>query len=303
VLIEIGPGQSLSSVIRLHPEYQARGGDRLVVPTLRNEFDAQPDQAFLLTTLAKLWLNGIQIDWKQLYRDEQRSRLSLPTYPFQRKRYWIDIPAETAPKAIAAAAGRQADIADWFYRPSWKVTSLPAASSKARQTWLILCGETQLGAQLAELLKCKRQRVIVVEPAQQFAKVSAEFYRIRVDKPEDYDAVMKSLAEASMAPDRIVHLGSVTVDANLSFEAAQNSGFYSVIWLAQALGKNRWIRPIELDVVSNHLHQVRGSDAICPAKATLQAPCKVIPQEYANAICRSIDIELGSRRCGTRASG
>src|SRR5207244_1519153 len=73
VLIEVGAGQSLSSVIRLHPEYQGQGGERLVAPTLRNEFDAQPDQAFLLTSLAKLWLNGIHIDWKQLYHDEQRS--------------------------------------------------------------------------------------------------------------------------------------------------------------------------------------------------------------------------------------
>jgi acyl transferase domain-containing protein/acyl carrier protein len=291
VLIEVGPGQSLSSVIRLHPEYQGQGGERLVVPTLRNEFDAQPDQAFLLTALAKLWLNGISIDWKKLYCDEQRSRLSLPTYPFQRQRYWIDIPAEAEPsQTIAVPAGKQADIADWFYRPAWKDTSLPAAQSKTQSTWLILSGETGAGSQLAESLKRMQQRVVVAEPGHQFSSISEQLYQIRVDHAEDYDALLKRLTEASMMPDRIVHLGNVSSNAATTFDAAQTSGFYSLIWLAQAMGKNRWIHAVELHVVSNHLHKIGESDAICASKATLQGPCRVIPQEYANVVCRSIDI-------------
>jgi acyl transferase domain-containing protein/acyl carrier protein len=281
----------LSSVIRLHPEYQGQGGERLVMPTLRNEFDAQPDQAFLLTTLAKLWLNGVSIDWKQLYRDERRSRLSLPTYPFQRQRYWIDIPPEAEKsQTIAAPAGKQADIADWFYRPAWRDTSLPAAQSKAQQTWLILSGETSLGAELAESLRRKQQRVVVAEPGQQFSSISAELYQIRVDHVEDYDGLLKGLTAASIMPDRIVHLGNVTGTVETTFEAAQTSGFYSVIWLAQTMGKNRWTHPVELDVVSNHLHRLNESDALCASKATLQSPCRVIPQEYPNVVCRSIDV-------------
>jgi acyl carrier protein len=38
---------------------------------------------------ARLWLSGVPIEWSQLYEREQRRRLSLPTYPFERQRYWV----------------------------------------------------------------------------------------------------------------------------------------------------------------------------------------------------------------------
>ncbi len=43
----------------------------------------------LLTALAQLYLRGINVDWQEFDRDYPRQRLSLPTYPFQRQRYWF----------------------------------------------------------------------------------------------------------------------------------------------------------------------------------------------------------------------
>lgn len=40
--------------------------------------------------LMKLWVNGFKIDWKQLYTGSQPHRLSIPTYPFEKDRYWVD---------------------------------------------------------------------------------------------------------------------------------------------------------------------------------------------------------------------
>src|SRR5262249_47990049 len=42
-----------------------------------------------LTELARLWVAGLEIDWRPLYDAEQPARLSLPTYPFARERYWL----------------------------------------------------------------------------------------------------------------------------------------------------------------------------------------------------------------------
>jgi acyl carrier protein len=46
--------------------------------------------AYILNSLGHLWLAGVQIDWNGFYGSERRYRISLPTYPFERKRYWID---------------------------------------------------------------------------------------------------------------------------------------------------------------------------------------------------------------------
>jgi acyl carrier protein len=59
-----------------------------VLATLRHPHDQQSDVGFLLSSLGQLWLAGAQIDWPSLH-GARRRRLALPTYPFERRRYWI----------------------------------------------------------------------------------------------------------------------------------------------------------------------------------------------------------------------
>lgn len=88
IFLEVGPGQMLTS---LAEQYLAgRGvGDRVALASLPHSSDAQPDRAFILNTLGMLWLAGIEPDWNGVHRHESRSRIALPTYPFERQRYWL----------------------------------------------------------------------------------------------------------------------------------------------------------------------------------------------------------------------
>lgn len=90
VLLEVGPGRTLSSLARLHPAW---GAQHIALTTLRHPHASQSDVAFLLHTLGSLWLVGISLDWDSFYAQERRRRIPLPTYPFERQRYWIDPPA------------------------------------------------------------------------------------------------------------------------------------------------------------------------------------------------------------------
>jgi acyl transferase domain-containing protein len=87
VFLEIGPGQMLTS---LAEQYLAGRGlaDRVALASLPHASDAQPDRAFILSTLGNLWLAGIEPDWIGVHRHERRNRVLLPTYPFERQRYW-----------------------------------------------------------------------------------------------------------------------------------------------------------------------------------------------------------------------
>ncbi|TCP54571.1 amino acid adenylation domain-containing protein [Tumebacillus sp. BK434] len=85
VLLEIGPGQTLTSFAL---QLQSSPG-RIVLPTLRPAYEKRSDTSFLLSTIGQLWLAGVPINWKGMYLQEQRLRVALPTYPFERKRYWI----------------------------------------------------------------------------------------------------------------------------------------------------------------------------------------------------------------------
>jgi amino acid adenylation domain-containing protein len=98
VLLEAGPGQTLSSWALQHP---AAPAGALAIPSLRHSQDRQDDRAFLLGSLARLWLAGLRIDWTLIAAagGERRRRVPLPTYPFERQRYWIE-----AARTVSAAA-------------------------------------------------------------------------------------------------------------------------------------------------------------------------------------------------------
>jgi acyl transferase domain-containing protein len=83
MLLEVGPGQALSTFARQHP---ALAAEHLVCPSLGKTTDVFE----LLQTLGRLWQEGAQIDWSQFYAGQSRRRVKLPTYPFERRRYWVE---------------------------------------------------------------------------------------------------------------------------------------------------------------------------------------------------------------------
>jgi len=87
VFLEVGPGQMLTSLTEQYLAGKAMA-DRVSLASLPHASDAQPDRAFILSTLGNLWLAGIEPDWNGVHRHERRNRVPLPTYPFERQRYW-----------------------------------------------------------------------------------------------------------------------------------------------------------------------------------------------------------------------
>ena len=83
IFIEIGPKPTLLSMGRT-----AFGeNDALWLPSLRPN---RPDWQQIFSSLAQLFTHGIAVDWSAVHQAYQRKRLVIPTYPFQRQRYWLD---------------------------------------------------------------------------------------------------------------------------------------------------------------------------------------------------------------------
>jgi acyl transferase domain-containing protein len=81
ILLEVGPGQTLGSFVLQCIENNP-AVSQIILPSLRYSYDKKPDLAFLLKTLGRLWLAGVQIDWAGFYPHEHRHSIPLPTYLF-----------------------------------------------------------------------------------------------------------------------------------------------------------------------------------------------------------------------------
>jgi phthiocerol/phenolphthiocerol synthesis type-I polyketide synthase E len=104
VLLEVGPGTTLSSLAKLQKKTET---PYTSVNSLRHVQESRPDHDCMLTALGTLWMAGIAVDWERLHADEGRRRVQLPSYPFQRKRFWID--TERAIPARPAGFSKNAD--------------------------------------------------------------------------------------------------------------------------------------------------------------------------------------------------
>jgi glutamate-1-semialdehyde aminotransferase/malonyl CoA-acyl carrier protein transacylase len=98
VFIEAGPSTNLSNAARQHlPKEQ----HHLIINSLPHATEKQSAIACFYTAFGRLWLAGAAVSLASLHKNESRRRCGLPTYPFERKRFWIDPekPSETNPPA------------------------------------------------------------------------------------------------------------------------------------------------------------------------------------------------------------
>ncbi|GAA4468610.1 hypothetical protein GCM10023170_082790 [Phytohabitans houttuyneae] len=101
-MLEVGPDGVLSAMVA-----GAAPGDAVVVPLLRADTG---EELAATTALARLHVVGVDVDWAAAYAGTGARRIDLPTYPFQRSRYWPARPAGD----------------DGLFRPLWTPLATPA---------------------------------------------------------------------------------------------------------------------------------------------------------------------------------
>jgi acyl transferase domain-containing protein/acyl carrier protein len=246
VFLEVGPGATLGTLVKQHPSATA---DRVTVPTLREGADLDA----VLEAVGRLWIAGVEVDWPRFHGGERRLRVPLPTYPFERQRYWID-----PPKTLALPSGPVADVGDWLWVPAWKQVPRTGAPEPGR--WLVFLDEIGLGDRIVARLQEDGREVVTVRNGESF--------------------------DLHGGADFILHLWSLTRDEP-GFEEAQAAGLISLTQLAQSLSSEA-----RLLVVANGLHELVDSDPIHPGKGTLLGALKVIHQEAPKLEIGSVDIVL-----------
>ncbi|MDZ8064839.1 MAG: aminotransferase class III-fold pyridoxal phosphate-dependent enzyme [Nostoc sp. DedQUE08] len=89
LLLEVGPRITTTTLAR----QQAKDiKQQIAIPSLGDNAENEAEWTALLKAVGQLWLAGVSIDWSNFYQRETRQRIPLPTYPFERQRFWIDPP-------------------------------------------------------------------------------------------------------------------------------------------------------------------------------------------------------------------
>nr|CAF05649.1 TubD protein [Archangium disciforme] len=302
VLLEVGPGTTLTALARRHPTRPARTQEVASLPV-------QPDTAVpcIEEAVGELWQAGLELDWSALHA-APRHRAHLPPYPFERQRYWIEPEAAPQPRAqqptpaslVPPEQPSREALEDWFYVPTWE--QAPATSGGGQPLAgpvLAFMDSSGLAEQvLAALWPADSGALLTrVEPAGHYEQLSEHAFRLRPESEEDWDALFQALQSQGRLPRRILHAWALTAEpgpCTPDGEAVLEQGFFSLLRLARALGRHAPERPVQLEVLSSFVHAVGPREPLEPLKATLLGACAVLPLEYPHVQCRTIDVRPGS---------
>jgi len=293
VLMEVGPGQVLSGLAKR----RSRGTLHAVLPLLARTGMAMDDVCALHKGIGQLWLHGAQIDWAGYHRDALRRRVPLPTYPFERQRYWV----EAVPRSgrTATANGRSSRHEDWFHAPLWRLRGIKTRTNSSPlaevMTWIVMTDRHGMGEQLVEKLRNAGHSAIVVRQGNAFARIDRDEYALAADNERHYNELVSHIERDGLRIDHLVHLWALDLaseDAHTSFELfeeRQRTGYYSLMFAIKALVAQPQGGNAACYAITHDAFRVNGGEALAPEYATITGLCKVAPQEYSNLRCRHID--------------
>lgn len=296
VYLEMGPGRALSSLAQANGLSAAQ-----VIPALRHPEQKIADDAWHIATIARLWACGVSVDWEPIWGDAARRRVPLPTYAFQKKPYFI-APAEPKTAEARPMPARIADMASWGWQTRWKPVSAAVEIDELGQmpkaNWLVFLDGEGVGRAIVNRLKAAGHAVTTVRAGDSFGVDGDGGYIIGPERGrEGYDLLIRDLVSKGKAPSRVIHLWLVTgkevFRAGSSFlQRNIEQGFYSLMFLAQAMAEENLPKPIQITVATSGAAKVKESALAYPEKALVLGPARVIPRELPGISVRLADVSM-----------
>jgi len=294
VLLEVGPGNTLISLAKNHPD---KTENIRYVTSLRHPHQQVEDMEHFLTSLGQLWVAGLSVDWEQLNPAKNPKRVHLPSYPFERKKFWIDpdLPTNTAqPKRVQ---GKQTDIEKWFYQPGWKRTPLAQShdlASKSKRTWVIIAYPGPVAEVLKEELTKHGDTVVSVSAGTEFKQEKNQFI-IDPTQNKHYEHLLTKIYSKG-SQFQFIHALNLTSPPYPEKDKGLVDSCLSLLNLAQAINAQKDGTNAEKEVALNVLTQgaedVLGDEEINPDSSLLAGMARVNGQEYPNCFTRHFDLAI-----------
>ncbi|MFF9481895.1 SDR family NAD(P)-dependent oxidoreductase [Streptomyces sp. NPDC014733] len=297
--IEVGPAPTLLGLVT---DMLPADHDGLLLPSLRPQ---QDDWQVLLGSVAELHAHGGDPDWRGFDADYTRTKVAVPTYPFQRVpclrtsghtpgsgAAWEDAAALTD----AAADGHEDahPDEDLLHRLDWRPVDAPATPSDAAdRTWLVLADTTGVGTALTAALTAGGTRAVQVRPGAAYAYDGGAEATVRRGEPADLTRLLTEAAHGTGA--EVVHLWSLDAPADpgsgAELLAAEDAACMSAVHTAQALNRAAGDTAARLWLVTRGAVAPAEPEPVAVLPATLWGLGRSIQQEHAAIWGGLIDLD------------
>jgi malonyl CoA-acyl carrier protein transacylase len=248
--------------------------------------------------LCQQYVAGADVDWEEFYQGMEVRKVSLPLYPFERKRCWLDIP----PYEENAASPLEGKL---FFNMEWVREALPESESvddtnlekdgvsESPGIIMILKGGTGISQQISEAFRKKGRQVVEVTFGNTFNELGNGCYEVGGSE-EHYEKLLLLLKGKPI--ETIIFLAALVQGPAVSslrrLQQSQKRGAYNLFHLTKMILKHYSTEKIEYIVIADYVNNVTGKEKqIKPENAPVFGLAYAIDRECENISTRCIDID------------
>ncbi len=306
IFVELGPSPTLSSMGRRCLPY----GAAVWLHSLKK---GQQNWQELLNSLKALYARGIEINWRGFDQDYTRHRVSLPTYKFQRKRFWIptetvlvDKPVLTRLPTVEKVAtevkvpAMVIDSPEWFYQWQWQPEPFTPSTGIALGAIVIFCpvfdDQQNFIESLGRIFTDQSNPMYLVTPGTEFQKHGAQHFSICSHSPADYEKIFQTIQIDGFKVSTIINLCNygnwdAEITQLLETEKLLQESVYSVLFLGQALMKFYPHHPIRLLLITQNAYSTYTDEVVCGLHQSMAATLvRVLDEENPHIKTQVVDI-------------
>ncbi|GAA0440365.1 hypothetical protein Acor_12830 [Acrocarpospora corrugata] len=324
VFVELGAGQTLGGLVRQNLD---GGSGVAVLGTLSPSWaggEPRDARVELLETCSRLWERGASVHWERVQPGPGRI-VSLPTYPFQRTRYWPELVDGGQPPVPAA---QPAEPADLCFAPAWQqdpARGAAPAELRLDGPLIVFADADGIGTALADRAAAAGTPVLEVVAG---TALRREGRRLVIDPRDPAHYAEVFAAAGGDGPVRVAHLWSLLATATATataatpvlaatavpaatgsghpsdeeLRAAVGHGFDSLLLAVQALGDLPAQRGVRLLTVTRGAAEILGDDATAPYRAVTHGLGRAVRHEYAGLDWTGVDLDPDPRADGDAAA-
>jgi phthiocerol/phenolphthiocerol synthesis type-I polyketide synthase E len=286
ILLEVGPGNALSTFVR--STAKEIGTKLECLSSLPAADGPRIGSEEMLASLGSLWAAGVAVDWQAFHRSAPIRRVSLPTYPFERQSYWIG----AHPDAVTPTVELR-DTSKWMYKSVWAPASplsLDIASLTGRK-FVVFDASDTAGSAIVDRLQSLGASALVVRPGHGFAKVTESSYELDADDPEGYRNLAVDVCSGDDRLAGVIDCWNASPPANTMLDDAAPTALLGPMRFAQALSSQQTVRPLPVLFLARGTARVDPGDALDPPRAMQVGVARVLPQEHPGLRVAHIDID------------
>lgn len=277
--IEIGPGASLSSIIK-------KTCSHFSISTLN--YEKNFNNTDLMNVIGSVWANCGGVSWQQFGSNFEKQFLSLPTYPFDREKFALNLH-----KVGRNNVGNFDKKHSVLKTLSWKSEPLPTfKNGNDYAIWVVFYAENDISNFVLKRMKYHNIQHVIVKNGGSYSSTD-DIFVIDYDNKEHYLNVFKKLKETYNGKLNILHFGNTNSNDTINYKNIKNISekiFDELIFVQQALIESGLDDGSKINIFTTGMVDITGNGNISPEKSIVLGPCKVFVKEHKNIKCQVLDL-------------